>query len=81
MRNAEKVCPILMMGKAASTPDRETLIKESQCLGAQCSWFRGNEIRDENDSNAGICAISDLPGWISKLHQLAGPIKSAGAPK
>ncbi|GAF73343.1 unnamed protein product [marine sediment metagenome] len=58
----EKICPILTITPVINRGENGFV----KCQGEICALFKGEEIKED-----GICAISDIPGWLQHLHNLA----------
>jgi hypothetical protein len=56
-----KICPIL----SAASGD------ETDCK-SNCMWYRGNP-----ETGDGLCAVTDLVGWMADLVTLANPKKES----
>lgn len=54
-----KLCPILTAARREDT-DCKT----------NCMWYRGNP-----DTGDGLCAVTDLVGWMADLVKLANPTR------
>ena len=57
-----KICPIITAARNEDT-DCKT----------NCMWYRGNP-----DTGDGLCAVTDLVGWMADLVKLANPAKDSG---
>ena len=65
MRSA-KMCPILSIGQP----------EPINCKMTDCEWFRGSG----SPNDPGLCAITDVAGWLSALSNLAGDKPSETSP-
>lgn len=59
------------MPKSRVCPFLSNAEKQTMCLGESCAIFEG-----EDDKHWGMCAVSDIAGWLKNIAELA-----AGAPQ
>lgn len=63
----DRICPLLTLAGKSFMERREHGFVN--CVGEQCSWFKGNSAKVD-----GECAISDIAGWFGNLTRLAGEV-------